>query len=46
MKKIKDTALFEKIREFLTEHMPVIKKESPNTVEAYRYTLNLYLRNH
>lgn len=43
MKKIKDPALFEKIREFLTEHMPVIKKESPNTVEAYRYTLNLYL---
>lgn len=23
--------------------MPIIKKESPNTVEAYRYTLNLYL---
>lgn len=43
MKKIKDTALFEKIREFLTEHMPIIKKESPNTVAAYRYTLNLYL---
>lgn len=43
MKKIKDPALFEKIREFLTEHLPIIKKESPNTVEAYRYTLNLYL---
>lgn len=43
MKKIKDPALFEKIREFLTEHMPIIKKESPNTVAAYRYTLNLYL---
>lgn len=43
MKKIKDPALFEKIREFLTEHLPIIKKESPNTVAAYRYTLNLYL---
>lgn len=43
MKKIKDPALFEKIREFLTEHMPIIKKESLNTVAAYRYTLNLYL---
>lgn len=43
MRKIKDPALFEKIREFLTEHMPIIKKESPNTVAAYRYTLNLYL---
>lgn len=43
MKKIKDPALFEKIRKFLTEHMPIIKKESPNTVAAYRYTLNLYL---
>lgn len=43
MKKIKDPALFEKIREFLTEYLPIIKKESPNTVAAYRYTLNLYL---
>ena len=43
MKKIKDSALFEKIREFLTEYMPIIKRERPNTVIAYRYTLNLYL---
>lgn len=43
MKKIKDPALFEKVREFLTEHLPIIKKESPHTVTAYRYTLNLYL---
>ena len=43
MKKIKDSALFEKIREFLTEYMPIIKRESPNTLIAYRYTLNLYL---
>ena len=39
MKKIKDPALFEKIRKFLTEDMPVLRKKSPNTVEAYRYTL-------
>lgn len=43
MKKIKDPALFEKIRQFLTEYMPIIKRESANTVIAYRYTLNLYL---
>lgn len=43
MKKIKDAALFEKIKVFLTEYMPIIKKESPNTVAAYRYTINLYL---
>lgn len=43
MKKIKDPALFERIREFLTEYMPIIKRESANTVIAYRYTLNLYL---
>ncbi len=43
MNKIKDPALFEKIRKFLTEDMPVLRKKSPNTVEAYRYTLNIYL---
>ena len=42
MKKIKDPVLFEKIRKFLTEDMPVLRKKSPNTVEAYRYTLNIY----
>jgi len=48
MKKIKDPALFEKIRKFLTEDMPVLRKKSPNTVEAYRYTpkylLGVYMR--
>lgn len=43
MKKIKDAALFEKIKVFLTEYMPIIKKKSPNTVATYRYTINLYL---
>ena len=43
MKKIKDPVLFEKIRAFLTEYMPIIKRESTNTVTAYRYTINLYL---
>ena len=47
MKKIKDPALFEKIRKFLTEDMPVLRKKSPNTVEAYRYTkylLGVFMR--
>ena len=43
MRKIKDPALFHCIRKFLTEDMPVVRKKSPNTTEAYRYTLNLYL---
>lgn len=43
MKKIKDPVLFEKIREFLTEYMPVLRRESDNTVSSYRYTINIYL---
>ena len=39
MKKIKDPALFEKIRQFLTEYMTIIKRESANTVS----TVNLRL---
>lgn len=50
MKMIKDPVLFDKIREFLTEYMPVLRKKSNNTVAAYRYTLNIYMeflqRNH
>jgi hypothetical protein len=34
MKKIKDPALFERIRKFLTEYMPVVRKKSSNTVSA------------
>ena len=43
MQKIKDPSLFQSIRKFLTEDMPVVRKKSANTVEAYRYTLNLFL---
>lgn len=43
MRKIKDPALFQGIRKFLTEDMPIVRKKSANTVEAYRYTLNLFL---
>lgn len=43
MRKIKDPSLFQSIRKFLTEDMPVVRKKSANTVEAYRYTLNLFL---
>jgi len=43
MKKIKDPALFENIRRFLKEYMPILRKRSTNTAEAYRYTLNVYL---
>ncbi len=43
MKKIKDPALFERIKKFLTEYMPVVRKKSSNTVSAYCGTLNIYL---
>lgn len=43
MRKIKDPTLFQSIRKFLTEDMPVVRKKSANTVDAYRYTLNLFL---
>lgn len=43
MRKIKDPILFQSIRKFLTEDMPVVRQKSSNTVDAYRYTLNLYL---
>lgn len=39
--KIKDPTLFQSIRKFLTEDMPIVRKKSANTVDAYRYTLNL-----
>lgn len=43
MRKIKDPSLFQSIRKFLTEDMPIVRKKSANTVDAYRYTLNLFL---
>ena len=43
MRKIKDPTLFQSIRKFLTEDMPIVRKKSINTVDAYRYTLNLFL---
>ncbi|MDO5128273.1 MAG: phage integrase N-terminal SAM-like domain-containing protein, partial [Eubacteriales bacterium] len=43
MKKIKDPALFQSIRKFLTEDMPFVRKKSANTIDAYRYTLNLFM---
>ncbi len=41
--KIKDPALYGKIKDFLTAYLPVLRAKSPNTVLAYRMTLNLYL---
>lgn len=43
MKKIKDLELFQKIKSFLTEYLPVIRAKSNNTIDAYRVTINLYL---
>lgn len=43
MRNIKDPALFQGIRKFLTEDMPIVRKKSANTVDSYRYTINLFL---
>ena len=43
MKKIKDPELFKKIKSFLTLYLPKIRAKSPNTVNSYRATLNLFI---
>lgn len=43
MNKIKDLELYQKIKNFLIEYLPVIRAKSSNTVDAYRITINLYL---
>ena len=43
MKKIKDARLFETMKTFLTEYLPNVRALSPNTVQAYKDALNLYL---
>lgn len=41
--KIKDPKLFGKMKDFLTVYLPIIRSRSPNTVAAYKTTMNLYL---
>lgn len=41
--KIKDKKLFELLKEYLTVYLTLQKVRSPNTVKAYRETLNLFL---
>jgi len=43
MKRINAPELFRLFKEFLTVHLPVIRKKSDNTVSSYRIALNLYL---
>lgn len=40
--KLKDPELFRQIKTFLTSYLPIIKKKSPHTVNAYRDAMNLY----
>lgn len=40
--KLKDPELFRQIKTFLTSYLPVIKKKSPHTINAYRDAVNLY----
>lgn len=41
--KIRDPRLYEKIRCFLNDHMVKLRKKSINTVDSYKFTINLYL---
>lgn len=43
MKKIKDPQLFKSIKTFLTVYLPTIRAKSPNTINSYRDTLNLFI---
>ena len=43
MKRLKDPELFSCIKKYLTIYLPQIKNRSSNTVEAHRFSLNLYL---
>lgn len=43
MRKINDPQLFKNIKAFLTVYLPIIRVKSPNTVAAYRDTLNLFI---
>lgn len=43
MKKIKDPALYKCIKEFVSFYLPSVMAKSPNTVDSYRITLNLFL---
>ena len=43
MKKIKDPELFKNIKSFLTLYLPTIRAKSPNTVNSYRDTLNIFI---
>ncbi len=44
MTKIKDPKLFKTIKEFLTDHLPQVRRKSPNTVLSYKTALNLFFR--
>jgi len=44
MKKIKDPELFKTIKSFVTVYLPTIKVKSRHTIQAYKDTLNLYIR--
>ncbi len=43
MKKIKDPALFEGIRDFLNTYLPKVRNSSPNTVSTYRTVLSEFI---
>ncbi|SHD78668.1 tyrosine-type recombinase/integrase [Schnuerera ultunensis] len=43
MNKIKDPQLFKSIKTFLTVYLPIIRAKSPNTINSYRDTLNLFI---
>ena len=44
MRNVKDPRLFAAIRQFLAEYLPKIRSRSPHTVQAYRDSINLFMK--
>lgn len=42
--RLNDPELFKAIKIFLTSYLPVVKKKSPHTVNAYKDAINMYFR--
>ena len=43
MNKVQDPGLFKAIKHFLTAYLPKIKSKSPNTIQTYKSSLNVFI---
>ena len=44
MMNIKDPKLFSEIKRFLTDYLPRVRARSPHTIQAYKDSINLFMR--